>query len=356
MSKLKDFFKELDDAEFPSAIQQVNSHMYEALEAQQAKSGGGKVTREILNVVKKCMDYVNLRLVKAHREYVASEVKLKTMVTDSMAYDALLKRRSGTSDSISERLGVKKKSPRKETGFSVVVTPTEGTVQDIREDLRKVSKETQDFPKLTDVILTKTGQLVLKVTSRQDTDKIKRTLEPWGERVKIVTPRRRRQRVLLLSLERDTSEDSVLDSIRSVLQDSGLDDDKELEVVRKIPTRAGRVNWVVDVDDESFASLIERRRLCIDFDRFRVVEYIQIMRCYKCQEYGHMASRCSGVLKCTKCAGEHGQIDCKSVIEACANCLKEKDDDETVDSEHRADSPDCPCFKKYRETLFSRRL
>lgn len=358
MAKLDKFLEGLADDEFPEAVQKVNSYMYELLEGQQAKSSGGKVTREILNTIKKCLDYVNLRLVKAHTDYVSSETKLRTMITDSKAYQALLMRRSGTLDSTPDyRLAdraVKSNPSRVDTGFSVLITPSEGTVDDIRGELRKFSKRDMEFPKLSDVVTTKSGQLVLKVKSKQESDKLIKKIEPLGDKVKISAPQRRRSRLLLLSLDQEIDESMVLDSVKEALVCEGLDQDRDIDVVRKIGTRMGKVNWVLDVDNDVFRCLIGRRRICIDFNRYRIVEFLQIIRCFKCQGYGHLSSRCQGEQKCSKCAGDHRLSDCTVETESCVNCQKEEDVD--TDTGHRADSSDCPTFKAYRDGLMARRL
>lgn len=359
MSKLERFFEELRDEEFPAAVQRVNTHMYDMLEAQQTKTGGGKVTREILQTIKKCMDYISLRLVKAHKECVASDAKLKTMVTDSMAYDALLKRRSGASEILLDRPVdrlVKKKAVKKEGGYSLVVTPKESMtdVQTIKEDLKKVAKDETDFPTLTDVVSTKAGQLVIRVTSRQDSEKLRTTMETWADRVKVTTSKRRRNRILLLSVEPDVEEEDVVKSMRGALREGGMEDDIEVEIIRKFNTRAGKINWIIDVDNDCFDYLIERRRICINFERYRLVEYVQITRCFKCQAFGHVAMRCTNDQQvCSKCSGYHQTKDCTSESEVCVNCSK---DDGVLDSDHRADSIDCPIYKKYRESLLSKRL
>lgn len=358
MAKLDKFLGDLVDDEFPEAIQKVNTYVYELLENQQSKSGGGKVTREILNTVKKCMDYINLRLVKAHKEYVSSEAKLKTMVTDSKAYEALLMRRSGTSDSIIDQCLVDKVARRKpvkmDKGYSVLITPNEGTAEDLRDELRKFSRTDQEFPKLSDVVSTKTGQLVLKVKSKQDSDKLVEKMQPLRTKVKISAPQRRRSRILLLSLDKDIQEKMVIDSLREVIVDEGLEQRREIDIVRKIDTRMGKVNWVLDVDNEVFRCLTERKRICIDFSRYRVVEFLQITRCFKCQGYGHISSRCQGVQRCQKCAGEHRITECTTDTEKCVNCADNEDGD--IDSAHRADSSDCPAFRAYREELLAKRL
>lgn len=360
MAKVDKYLEELAEFDFLEAIQKVNSYMYEILEGQQAKSGGGKVTSNILNIVKKCTDYVNLRLVKVHADYVSTQTKLKTMVTDSKAYDALITRRLGASasDSMSEYRKVERvtrpKPTRIDTGFSVLLTPSEGTVDDIRGELRRFSKDDDDFPKLSDVVATKNGQLVLKVKSKQESVNLVKKMEALGEKVKITAPQRRRSRLLLLSVDPDIDEAMVLDSVKEVMVSEGIDRDREVDVVRKINTRFGKVNWVLDVDMEVFRTLLGRKRICMDFNRYRIVEFLQIMRCFKCQGYGHMSSRCQGDQKCSKCAGDHRLSECTVDTELCVNCVKNEDVD--TNTGHRADSPDCPVFRVYRADLMASRL
>lgn len=360
-TKLDKFFAELAHLEFPEMVQKINTYMYDVLEAQQNKSGGGKVTKEIMQTVKKCMDQINNRLVSAHRDYVASETRLKTMVTDSKAYDALIQRRLRTSDGSfvdkgSERAApLKRKQARVEAGFSVLITPSEGSVEEIRTELKGFSKDDQDFPKLSDVVSTRAGQLVLKVKTREDSEKLVKKIESLATRAKISAPRRRRYRVLLLSLDNDLEDDKVTGVLGEVLKDEGVQV-RDMDVVRKTPTRQGKTNWVIDVGYDAYVKLLDLRRICIDFKRYRIVEYLQIIRCFKCQNYGHISSRCpSDTQKCPKCAGSHALADCTAVlIEACANCIN--NEDVNIDSAHRADSPDCPAFKAYRASLLAKRL
>lgn len=356
MSGLKKFFEDLEDDDFPAAIQKINAHMYDVLEAQQNKSGGGKVTKEIMSLIKKCHDQINLKLVKAHRECVAAETKLKTIVTDSMAYEALRKRRSGILEQPSERSAVtvlRKKTPPRDEGFSLVVTAKDEETQipTIREELKRASREDVNFPMLTDAITTKAGQLILKVASKDDSDKLKGIMNTWADRVRVSQPRRRRCRLLVLSTSEDVVDRDVARSVRSILVDGGLAGDRDVEVIRRFNTRQEKFNWLIDVDVESAGYLLDRRRICINLERYRIVEHIQILRCYRCQKFGHPIAKCPGVQKCPKCAGEHSLKDCSSDNEMCANCIE----DEEQDATHRADSSSCPCFKTYRDGLITAR-
>lgn len=114
----------------------------------------------------------------------------------------------------------------------------------------------------------------------------------------------------------------------------------------------GKHNWLVDVDTESKRAPLGGKRVCIYFERYRIVEFVSIMPCLRCQKFCHFVNNCERELHCPKCAEEHVLKDCKSVKLSCSNCYFE---DARADCEHRADSTSCPVFLTYRESLLPKR-
>jgi len=72
-------------------------------------------------------------------------------------------------------------------------------------------------------------------------------------------------------------------------------------------------------------NLITRGRLfSSSSDSFQVVAVDpnkEVCRCYKCQHYGHRASKCrSQQTRCGKCAGPHVTKECNNTNRCCVNC------------------------------------
>jgi hypothetical protein len=65
----------------------------------------------------------------------------------------------------------------------------------------------------------------------------------------------------------------------------------------------------------------------IGYKRVRIEKYVQpvnIIQCFKCQKFGHVASNCKATEStCVKCSGHHKIKDCKETVLKCANCGKE---------------------------------
>lgn len=360
----KEVLAEAGAMEFPAAVSRINSYMYETLEAQRNK--GGKVTENIMGIMKKCMDSIAIWLVKAHRDCVSSETKLKTLITHNKAYEALADRFSKSTGHMdaSHQVPVMTSTQQRDSDYSVIVTSSgEETLDNIKKDIKEICRSQVEVPIPGDVVVTKAGQLILKVRSKVDSEKLRGVLVDSAglkDRIRVSVPKRRLERVLITSVDPEVGEDLVLKSLNKVLNEAGkgvfgdIDIDKDVEIIRCIVTRAGKANWMIGVGKEVAQFLIKKRRICIDLERYRVVGFVPIIRCFNCQTFGHIASKCEKETKCVKCAGEHLLRDCNVDSEMCVNCMSVTDLD--IDADHRADSPDCPQFKAYRADQLAKRL
>ena len=66
-----------------------------------------------------------------------------------------------------------------------------------------------------------------------------------------------------------------------------------------------------------------------------------VLRCTRCQGYGHLYEKCSAPYRCGKCAGQHSTGTCKSDIVKCASC----------GGNHLAGSTRCSAKLKARRSL-----
>ena len=79
----------------------------------------------------------------------------------------------------------------------------------------------------------------------------------------------------------------------------------------------------------------------IDHLYYQPVEFMQqgirLIRCYRCQKFGHVRSNCHSKVLCKHCSGKHYIDNCKSTLPAmCANCS----------GNHEFDFIECPTYNK----------
>jgi hypothetical protein len=63
-------------------------------------------------------------------------------------------------------------------------------------------------------------------------------------------------------------------------------------------------------------------RIYIGWDSCRVYQHIDILRCFRCNQFGHMAIKCEGAVCCTDCAENHESKDCDSGVKKCEYAKK----------------------------------
>jgi hypothetical protein len=58
--------------------------------------------------------------------------------------------------------------------------------------------------------------------------------------------------------------------------------------------------------------IINAKKINFGWNRCRVVDAIEIIRCFHCAEYGHFGKECENKRSSPKCPGEHKVSECKA--------------------------------------------
>lgn len=179
--------------------------------------------------------------------------------------------------------------------YSVVCTPKEpgADLEKMKTSIREVSRKSEGIPRPGDVMLTKAGQVILRVKKKADAEKIQEVLkaeELLKENVKINVPLRKRERILLLSVSPEVDETMVLESLEQALEEMSPEIDfglgllnrladpalagsavkileglcskgkSEIKIVKRIETRLGKVNWLIDTDEMTRDRLLAKKK------------------------------------------------------------------------------------------------
>jgi hypothetical protein len=153
--------------------------------------------------------------------------------------------------------------------------------------------------------------------------------QPWR--------RQRWSKGVISGVAEDISEEEIVADTTAV---------KAVRITRKISD--GNASSVATVPTLTVILYFEGEKPpTVDLGRiFKVNDYIpKTLRCYRCQGFFHMASRCSQNLKCSLCSGEHAYNHCpfKDTNETdslcCANC----------GGKHSAVYKNCPFFVQAKQ-------
>lgn len=191
------------------------------------------------------------------------------------------------------------------------------------------------------------GGMLIEAGDEQTLTKIKNSQRLKEIGLRIEEPKKRGPKVIIYDIPRTDDNDKLLERLfQQNLQDKGFDKEETIKQMT-IRLRTGKnkdnVNIVIEGPAKIRHELIKQETVYIGFAACKVKDFLVPMRCYKCQQYGHLSKTCKGKDRCSKCGDEgHGFKECNSKEkDACANCKKDG-----KEHKHRVDSKMCPHFDK----------
>lgn len=165
--------------------------------------------------------------------------------------------------------------------------------------------------------------------------------------LKVVAGSKRRPRLQIYDVPRETEESEILSSIRK----QNLDGMTPAKVAEEIclafktgPKTGETVNWVIEATPEMRETLLKKGKLYIGWRSCRVADFAEATRCFKCQSFGHIAKYCRKEKEvCGHCAEEgHTFANCtkKNTTAICTNC---KSKGKPFD--HESKDKKCPMYR-----------
>ncbi|XP_050065327.1 uncharacterized protein LOC126554281 [Aphis gossypii] len=127
--------------------------------------------------------------------------------------------------------------------------------------------------------------------------------------------------VLIYDVDRDVESSKLSGMIMEQNPELGLEKESVVPLFMKGSKAEEQVWWVCSVRPSHFRTIVGKS-LYIGMSRCRVKEYVDIVRCFKCQRFGHRAAMCQAKADtCGRCAVQgHRARDCEGGPVKCANC------------------------------------
>jgi len=176
-------------------------------------------------------------------------------------------------------------------------------------------------PQIRSTTVLPRGDLLIK-PGNEATFRALKDLEGSGSSVR--QDRARWPKVLIYDVDRVETRESIPGLLAEQNPTLGLTRENSAEAIlplfRRGPKTGDSVWWVCSVSPDTYRKLVGRR-VYLGMSCCRVVEYSDVVRCFKCQRFGHIASGCkSDKDVCGRCAGNHRTAECKVETRKCTNC------------------------------------
>ncbi|KAI5644779.1 hypothetical protein NE865_03125 [Phthorimaea operculella] len=174
-----------------------------------------------------------------------------------------------------------------------------------------------------------------------------------------------RPMVIMKGISKDTPKDELVDiilqqnpSIKLLKQN---EEDLALKFTRDNRKSNNLYNAIFLVTPKLWKTITRCGRVNIDHQRVHASDYIPLLQCYGCLQFGHLKSRCPNAEKqvCSHCSSvTHVYNNCPKKYDAlaveCYNCITRNNKSKTqFDTKHSATSSDCPRLRFMKERTSS---
>lgn len=153
-------------------------------------------------------------------------------------------------------------------------------------------------------------------------------------------------RIIVYDVPTDVEKDDLLNEIvADIPEEMDIDGDLFKQAFKFGKKQGPSCHWVVELHPKARSSLISAGKVRVGWKSCYLSDFIRITRCFKCQRFGHVASKCEQEQVCAVCTNvEHDTQVCphKESVDKhrCINCIRAK----KRDILHRASSDVCPLF------------
>lgn len=201
---------------------------------------------------------------------------------------------------------------------------------------------------------TSKSRVVLTCGSKQQCDALCKAMAS-NQVIQASVPKKKNPQVQILGIDEQISKEEVFGMI---ISQNGLDDLAECKFEPKFEKidRLGTKFVVAEVEPKLYQKLVALKKVCLGYSLCPVKDRIRVMRCYKCNRYGHCQRECRNETACAACAGPHDTKNCTGGGVQCCNCkwVNEKRiqrKQEPIDANHRADDPNCAQYQRMRHIV-----
>nr|CAI5821999.1 unnamed protein product [Callosobruchus analis] len=175
-----------------------------------------------------------------------------------------------------------------------------------------------------------------------------------GNVYNIYEPKKLRPKIIVHSVDKSVADDPDLSD--AIIKDNHLDvPTSDIRVVTKLKFKYS-VNVVLEVTPVVYKKAISSGFLYVGWKRCYVQDHFNIIRCFKCNKFGHHKKDCkSASVVCPNCSGNHEKRDCISTTFSCVNCKHMNNKMNTnYPTDHSATSLQCLCLRNKIDQLKSR--
>lgn len=228
------------------------------------------------------------------------------------------------------------------------------TKEEVKKNLNPVAMKIG----ITSVRNISEGGVVIGCGSKTERDQVQVELnKKISQEYRVELPKKKNLKLKILQADIQGMDEREIET--KIKEQNNLTPDsifKIIKIVKNTKFKPNIVNIIIEVDKNTNTVIIAQGKIKVGWKICSVIEYFSIIRCYKCQEYGHFAKECKNKSKCVKCNGEHSSEKCPNPeVITCPNCTKANEKyNLKLDTNHKVYNTICKCYERIYEKLKAR--
>ena len=189
----------------------------------------------------------------------------------------------------------------------------------------------------------KAGDLVLICDTSSEKEKLKSLVESANPTIKMHTPVPKMKSVSIVGMPTEfTSADFINhlqtqnSAVSNLAEKSKFEEHFKFKACKSLKNDESKFQVFCLLSDE-LLDIFQQQNNKVMIGLCLCKLYLQnsIMRCFNCQQHGHIAKICKNSTKCGKCAQSHATKECTSSTSKCVNCEGSGSDDSHFSYDHR---------------------
>lgn len=261
----------------------------------------------------------------------------------------------GNDENARQYRNISSRSIKKKENNVIIIKPID--INEKSEKTENVLKQAVDPKKLqigiAQIKKLKEGGLAVQCDKTEHVlNLIKEAKEKMGQEYEIRLPKERKSsdKMLIIGVLNSQINDDREKWEQEICEQNGIG---KINIIhKKVNYYKTTVNLIIEVDKETMAMLHTEGKIKMGWQMCKIVEYLQIMRCYNCNEYGHIALHCKGETACGYCAGHHSYNECVGDFAECVNCIRANERYKMrYNTRHEVNDKKCECYKRIQDIL-----
>lgn len=312
--------------------------------SKRKKSDGDYDDEDFKNSILEKLDYMQ-------QELDVANLNIKTVMNENAIIKAELMSIKKSSDlSKSVVRGGSYADKVKGSGPVVLIAPkdsnqnSEKTKEVVKEKINPVENQVNGIRRAAK------GAVIVECKDKNSSEQLKScVVKSLGDKYDVNLPKRRKPKFKICGMSERLTDDQLIEYM--IKQNESIKAENDLKVLKTIETvdkfKNKKYQAIMEADDDNYKKIINMDRIFVNWDSCKVMEHLNVIRCFKCFGFNHFSKDCTKDVTCKFCAGNHDSSTCKSASHKCVNCMYYVEKFKMqLDVNHHAYSIDCKVLQR----------